>query len=193
MNKKPGDLAECPLHGMRVINSIEYFVPLHPDWDRKHETTLACGCKVRLLLDDPTEKPKLLFLDDRSKRMHAALRNFPDFEVRLVSNVLEALRALSSEDWEEVHLDHDLRGVDFEDPDSPECGMEVVRYLEKTGWPPDKRKPIFRIHSHNLFAAYLMTTRLQKLGMAAYYQPFEYEKVVHMKYDAHGIPVENGQ
>lgn len=137
------------------------------------------------------KKPKMLFLDDRTKRIHSALRQFSEkFSVSICCNVKECLRELSREDFDEVRLDHDLRGVDFEDPDSPECGMEVVRYLEKTGWPPNKPKPIFRVHSSNLFAAYLMITRLQKLGMTAFYERFVYDdEPEHMKYDEKGNPL----
>lgn len=136
------------------------------------------------------DKPKLLFLDDRSKRIHAALAKFSEkFEVVIVPNVKECLRALAQDDFEEVHLDHDLRGVDFEDPDSPECGMEVVRYLEKTHWPVDKPRPKFHIHSKNIFAAHLMLIRLRALHFFALYSPFEYKKAETMKYDKEGLPI----
>lgn len=136
-------------------------------------------------------KPKLLFLDDRSKRIHAALAQFSEkFDVVIVPNVKECLRALAQDDFQVVHLDHDLRGVDFEDPDSPECGMEVVRYLHKTGWPEKKYRPQFIIHSKNIFAAHLMITLLVEMGFRAYYIPFVYGKVENMKYDKEGLPIQ---
>lgn len=120
-------------------------------------------------------KPKLLFLDDRSKRMHAALERFSnDFNVTLCSNVKECLRLMSREDFQMVSLDHDLNGCDFEDPDSPNVGMEVVRYLEKTGWPEGKEAPMFVVHSSNLFAAHLMVIRLKAMGFDAEWHRFEY-------------------
>lgn len=135
-------------------------------------------------------KRKLLFLDDRTKRIHSALRQFSaDYDVTIVCNVKECLRELSRENFDIVMLDHDLRGVDFEDPDSPECGMEVVRYFGKTGWPEGKPKPVFKVHSSNLFASHLMVMELRKIGLTAYQERFVYdEPVVHMTYDEKGIP-----
>lgn len=137
------------------------------------------------------KKQTMLFLDDRTRRIHSALRQFSDkWDVTIVTNVKECLRHLSRYEYDEVHLDHDLRGCDFEDPDSSEAGMEVVRYIEKCGWPGGKRKPIFRIHSSNLFAAYLMVTRLQKLDLIAFYERFVYDdEEPHMQYDKEGKPI----
>ena len=124
------------------------------------------------------DKPKLLFVDDRSKRIHYALENYGAYNVTIAPNVLEALRQLSAQDWDVVDLDHDLMGVDFQDPDSPTCGMEIVRYIEKTGWPDGMRKrPVFRVHSSNLFAVHLITTRLQAMGFQC-----SYHKVVYARY-----------
>jgi hypothetical protein len=49
--------------------------------------------------------------------------------------------------------------------------MEVVRYLEKTGWPANKPRPRIRVHSRNIFAAYLMVTRLNAMGFYAEWEP----------------------
>lgn len=124
------------------------------------------------------KKPKMLFLDDRTRRIHSALRQFSEqYDVTIVTNVKECLRCLAREDYAVVSMDHDLRGVDFEDPDSPECGMEVVRYLEKTGWPDWKEKPPrFYVHSSNVFAANLMINRLRTFGMDANYVRFQYDE-----------------
>lgn len=118
--------------------------------------------------------PRLLFLDDRTKRIQAAWTKYADFEVTIVCNVRECLRYLSNFDWNIVSLDHDLNGCDFDDPDGTNTGMEVVRYLEKTGWPPSKKQPIFYVHSSNIFAAHLMVTRLQAIGLIAEWHRFEY-------------------
>lgn len=131
----------------------------------------------------------LLFVDDRSKRIHAAFEKYREFKVTIAPNFFEAMRLLSACEFSFVSLDHDLNGCDFEDPDSPTCGMEIVRYLEKTGWPEGKPKPIFWVHSKNLFAAHLMVTRLKAIGLDAYYRPFDYEVKKHMKYDEKGIPI----
>ena len=138
-----------------------------------------------------TKRLKMLFLDDRTRRILSAQRQFSEkYEVVPVTNVKECLRYLAREEWSEVHLDHDLRGVDFEDPDSPESGMEVVRYIEKTGWPEGKPKPFFIIHSSNLFAAHQMVIRLKNIGLNAIYQSFKYDdEPTKMKYDGKGNPL----
>lgn len=132
-------------------------------------------------------KAKMLFVDDRRKRIMYALKNFPEFDVEIAPNYPEALRAMSSEDWDVVSFDHDLNGYDFQDPDTPTCGMEIVRYLEKTGWPPQRKIPQFWVHSSNLFAAHLMVVKLTELGFDAWYKPIYY-KTENMKYDNTGLP-----
>jgi len=135
---------------------------------------------------EPT--PRMLFVDDRSKRLHYALDCLTKlYDVTLASNVKEALRLLNTKPWDFVSLDHDLSGCDFEDPDTPTCGMEIVRYIEKTGWPTSLQKPYFIIHSTNLFAAHLMTTRLQALGFKVSSQPIN-EKKDYITYDERGVP-----
>lgn len=131
---------------------------------------------------------RMLFVDDRSKRIHAALEKYKEYELVLAPNFFEAMRLLSAQEFDIVSLDHDLNGCDFQDPDSPTCGMEIVRYIEKTGWPDGKIKPIFWIHSSNLFAAHLMIMRLKKIGLEAYYRKFSYEVRKTMQYDAQGLP-----
>lgn len=103
---------------------------------------------------------RFLFVDDRSKRIHEALEKYSGFELVIAPNVPEALRLLSRYDWDIVSLDFDLNGNDFSDPDSRTCGMEIVRYLERTAWPKSRKLPDFIVHSSNLFAAELMFKRL---------------------------------
>lgn len=107
----------------------------------------------------------MLFVDDRTKRITYAL-SLTDYDVTIATCVPEALRFLSSTDFDIVSLDHDLSGHDFDDPDTPTCGMEIVRYIQKTAWPPQRRRPHFQVHSKNLFAAYKMTTCLRELGFS---------------------------
>jgi hypothetical protein len=133
------------------------------------------------------DKRKMLFVDDRTKRIHYALNNFPEYDVTIATCVPEALRLMVREDWDMISLDHDLNGHDFQDPDTPTCGMEIVRYIEKTGWPPQRKQPVFLIHSSNLFAAHLMVTRLSRLGYHAYWYGITYPKE-NMTYDEKGIP-----
>lgn len=106
-------------------------------------------------------KPRMLFVDDSTKRIHAALAQYSAaFDVTIATNVPEALRLLSRQDWDIISLDHDLGGCDYIDPNLPTSGMEIIRYIEKTGWPEKKPLPKWRIHSSNVFAAKLMVDRL---------------------------------
>lgn len=132
---------------------------------------------------------KMLFVDDRSKRIHYALTEYgKNYDVTIAPNFHEAMRLLCSQNWDVVSLDHDLNGCDFEDPETPTCGMAIVRYICKTGWPSARKQPIFWIHSGNLFAAHLMTTNLRLFGFEVLYNPIVY-KVEHMKYDKDGLPL----
>lgn len=138
-------------------------------------------------------KPNLLFVDDRSKRLHYALDvHGLAYNVTLAPCVPEALRLLSAQEWTVVSLDHDLMGHDFEDPETPTCGMAIIRYIEKCGgWPGKlwpKKIPEFWIHSSNLFASHLMITKLLGMGIQGYYRPIKYP-VQNMKYDEKGIPL----
>lgn len=134
------------------------------------------------------EKPKLLFMDDRTKRLMYALQELSvSYDVTITACIPETLRFLSKYEWNEVWLDHDMNGHDFQDPDERNCGMEVIRYLEKTSWPSDRRKPLFRIHSSNLTAANEMIVRLKRIGFEAYYNPISANRD-YMQYDEKGLP-----
>lgn len=132
-------------------------------------------------------KPKMLFVDDRSKRIHSALRKYGDeFDVTIAPNVPEALRLLSSQSWKIVSLDADLDGNDFVFPDSQFSGMEIVRYIKRTKWPKGMA-PSFIIHSSNEFVAELMYQELyswfmDKMGVQVHVpptllrkEPFQYD------------------
>ncbi len=108
------------------------------------------------------KKMRILFLDDNPDRIIAAKESYGD-DVKIVTTVRDCLRELSFHDWDIVSLDHDLGGKEFVDPDSEFCGMEVIRYLEKTSWPKRRQFPDFVIHSSNFFAAELMKTRLVEM------------------------------
>ena len=113
-------------------------------------------------------------MDDRTKRIHAAIEEYKYDELTIVTNVKECLRYMSRNQYDFISLDHDLNGCDFQDPDGSNVGMEVVRYLEKTGWPKDKLLPYFIVHSSNIFAAHLMVTRLKAMHFAAQWKRIEY-------------------
>lgn len=133
-------------------------------------------------------KPKMLFVDDRSKRIHAALRRYGDeYDVTIAPNVPEALRLLSSQTWRVVSLDADLDGNDFVDPASKFSGMEIVRYIQNANWPSERQAPSFIIHSSNQFVAELMYKSLynwfmEDMGVQVHVphgllrkEPFQYE------------------
>jgi len=119
--------------------------------------------------------PRMLFLDDRTKRIEAARKKYTQqYDVTFVHNVKECLRYLCREEFDIVSLDHDLDGDDFQDPDEVSSGMEVVRYIEKCGSHTVDATE-FWVHSSNLFAANLMIRRLTDIGLKAYYKRFQYE------------------
>jgi len=117
---------------------------------------------------------RMLFLDDRTKRIEAARKKYAQqYDVTFVHNVKECLRYLCREEFDIVSLDHDLNGDDFQDPDEVLSGMEVVRYIEKCGAHTVDGIE-FWVHSSNLFAANLMITRLTDMGLKAFYHRFQY-------------------
>jgi len=133
-------------------------------------------------------KPSMLFVDDRTKRIHYAIDVLmPKYDVTIAANVPEALRLLCSRDWDYVSLDHDLDGFDMNDPDRKDTGMEIVRYIEKTGWPPNRHPPTFIIHSSNALAAHLMDVSLQELNFQTMQVRINYT-TDHMEYDEDGNP-----
>jgi hypothetical protein len=143
----------------------------------------------RALRGDFIKKPCLLFVDDRTKRIEYAQKEYAEmYDVTIATCVPEALRQLCKRDWDVVSLDHDLNGHDFEDSDTPTCGMEIVRYIVKCGWPPQRKVPEFWIHSSNLFAAHLMVVTLTEAGFNAWYKPIVY-KTDNMQYDDKGKPI----
>ena len=118
--------------------------------------------------------PRMLFLDDRTKRIEAARKKYEGvYDVTFVHNAKECLRYLCREEFDIVSLDHDLDGNDFQDPDDVTSGMEVVRYIEKCGADTVDATE-FWVHSSNLFAANLMIRRLTDIGLKAYYKRFQY-------------------
>lgn len=121
-------------------------------------------------------KGRMLFVDDSTRRLQTALKKYADqYDVTICANVVEALRYLSKEEWDVVSLDFDLNGHDFQDPGEITCGMEIVRYIGRCGWPGGKDKPDFVIHSSNIFGATLMMRRLEEMDFIVRYERFQYE------------------
>ncbi len=112
--------------------------------------------------------PRRLFLDDDPERAARFLEQYPD--AVWVQTVPECVEKLA-EPWDEVHLDHDLGGEQFVDVNRDDCGMEVVRWLGKHR-PKHLRRSQFRVHSHNIAAAFEMVMCLQALGYRVDALPF---------------------
>lgn len=121
-------------------------------------------------------KNKLLFVDDRSKRIHAALAKYGEkYDVTIAPNVKEALRAISEERYSVISLDNDLNGDDYQSLDDKTSGMEIIRYIVSFGYPHQELPPIFIIHSKNSFAARKMQKTLVDAGYAAGWFTFSYD------------------
>lgn len=125
-------------------------------------------------------KPKLLFVDDKPGRCADAMKKYRErYEVILAHTVTDALRQMSVNVLSVVSLDHDLNGQDYQDPDDKTCGMEIIRYILKTGWPEWKQKPEFYIHSTNFFASNVMFHALEHMGFHVVEEPFGWKRYQH--------------
>jgi hypothetical protein len=120
--------------------------------------------KVILFLDDNPNRAALMY-----QRMPPALRNITIW----VQTAEEAIEVL--ENYKErlitVYLDHDLGGETYVHSGREDCGMEVVRFLEKQ----DVIEYVdceFVIHSWNIPAAIKMASRLDKHGYSVIQIPF---------------------
>jgi hypothetical protein len=116
----------------------------------------------------PKPSPQILFLDDDLARARAFLTRHPE---AVWVETAEACIARLAEEWDQVHLDHDLGGEIYVDCARPDCGMEVVRWLcaEPRG---HVNEALFIIHTHNAEAARLMLQSLREHGYQAVYRPF---------------------
>jgi hypothetical protein len=128
---------------------------------------------------------RLLFLDDDPRRAEIFLAEHP--QAVWVETVAACVSRLE-ENWDEVHLDHDLGGNQMVEVDNVDCGMQVVRWMCKE--PRDHlRSTLFFVHTHNLVAGLLMVMQMRSAGFAAEFQPFGQDLA---KMLAHNEP-DNGQ
>lgn len=125
------------------------------------------------------DKPKLLFLDDRSKRLHSALRKYgSEYDVTLVCTVKECIKMLSNDGpWDVVSLDHDLDFDEFVPSILPNTGMEVIRWLcENKDFLNYKGFPAWIIlHSSNEAASFNMAVRLREAMFRYKIERFTYD------------------
>jgi hypothetical protein len=78
---------------------------------------------------------------------------------------------------EKAFLEHDLGDVSYANTGSPECGMEIVRFLErKAKKEPEEfkhlRKVKIIVHTWNEHAGPIMVDRLRKIGLSVELKPF---------------------
>jgi hypothetical protein len=116
----------------------------------------------------PVPTRRILFLDDDPKRAELFLTHNP--EAVWVQTVEECLARLV-EDWDEVHLDHDLGDRIYVDVNEKDCGMEVIRWLCKESR-PHLLRTLFCVHTHNAAAGVLMVLEMQGKGYKAEFRPF---------------------
>ena len=77
-----------------------------------------------------------LFMDDDPERRRKFVSMFP--ASTCVANVADCIRMLQEGQFVTLFLDHDLGGETLVDSDREDCGMEVVRWLQKNK--PDNGK-----------------------------------------------------
>jgi len=125
----------------------------------------------------------LLFLDDDPNRAAITYQRMSPEErqktiwCQTVEETIVTLRDYKDE-LEVVMLDHDLGGQTYVNSKREDCGMEVIRYLEKYQNENPKEFEAFVdvnfiVHTYNTYAGHKMVERLQKLGInRVVYQPF---------------------
>ena len=126
---------------------------------------------------------RILFLDDDPDRAEVFLAEVP--HAVWVSTVEDCVRRLDEQEWDEVHLDHDLGGETFVDCGREDCGMEVVRWLCLEPH-PYLEATRFYVHSHNAGAADLMVMQLQVAGFQVEARPFGHSSAADL-YDHSGF------
>jgi hypothetical protein len=124
----------------------------------------------------------ILFLDPDPKRAVLAHQRMTDEDQSNTiwcKTVLEAQTTLWNYRHEltRVHLEHDLGEQPYANTRSEDCGMELVRYLEKLSVHhgdvfPAYKKMEFIIHTWNDHAGPIMVERLRKIGLTVELKPF---------------------
>lgn len=122
------------------------------------------------------EDSVIVFLDDdpnRAALQFQRMTNDDKSRTFWVQNVAETIDMLKRyrERLDIVSLDHDLGGETYVHTGREDCGMEIVRWLEKQD---AKRYSHVRfiVHSWNIPAGMKMTKRLQDKGYRVVRVPF---------------------
>lgn len=113
-------------------------------------------------------KPRnLLFVDDCPFRRDFALRFYgSSHSVFLASTIFIAMRFMLENEFEVVHLDHDMVGPVYQDPRESSSGSALVR------WALKNRPKVgeFRVHSMNTAQGNRMVDALRIAGYQASYR-----------------------
>lgn len=111
---------------------------------------------------------EVLFLDDNKARTSTFKCEY--IWATCVETVEETLEQLQKQAWDFAFLDHDLNDEVYCDSDRTDCGMEVVRWIEKNK--PTIQKVV--CHSLNEKTRDEMVDRLTKAGYDVKGIPFIY-------------------
>lgn len=110
----------------------------------------------------------VLMLDDDRSRLAAVRSRLPS--VTTCETAAGCIALLAGGGWTDVLLDHDLGGEVYVDPDLPNTGSAVARWLAAN---PDRfRDTRFVIHSFNPAGAANMTGLLAAAGLSVVRAPF---------------------
>jgi hypothetical protein len=115
-----------------------------------------------------SETERILFLDDDPARAEAFRARYPH---AIWARTAEECQARLAEPWDVVYLDHDLGGETFVDHERDDCGMEVVRWLDREPR-PHLQGTRFVVHTRNPNAACIMVVHLEAMGYSAQAVPF---------------------
>jgi hypothetical protein len=148
--------------------------------ERDSSTRFTSGSSRACAADSGTAvSPRLLFLDDDPQRAESFLSENP--QAVWVETVTDCLSRLQ-ENWDEVHLDHDLGGKTFVNMNQIDCGMEVIRWLCTE--PRDHlRATRFFVHTHNSLAGLLMVLQMRSAGYHAEFRPFGVDPTMFLLHD----------
>jgi hypothetical protein len=124
----------------------------------------------------------ILFLDDDPNRAATAYGRMTDEEkestiwCRTAEEAIVTLRDYKKV-LTDVFLDHDLGSETWVHSQREDCGMEVVRFLEKTYRKNPEQFQVFRairfiVHTWNTAAGPVMLSRLKAMGLNVTYTPF---------------------
>jgi len=105
-------------------------------------------------------------LEDNDERIKTFVDLFPDIIIHKTSkSFIKDLKA-NNKPGDILYLDHDLGKTT---PEDPNCGMDVVRFLE------EKHLPLGHIfvHSFNSYASRVMVARLRSCRYSSFLQSLD--------------------